>query len=91
MISLSVEWRWGTAKYKGMTFDESEFDEDSMGDDSSVGDILQNAPDRKFKTNSLRGISRIQVLEMGIMLRKALPPIILFEQGLYQLIGALFF
>ena len=54
VISLGVEWRWGTAKYEGMTFDESEFDEDSMGDDPSVGDILQNVPDRKFKTNSFR-------------------------------------
>lgn len=54
VLSLGVEWRWGTAKYKGMTFDESEIDEDSIGDDPSVGDLLQSVPDRKFKTNSLR-------------------------------------
>ena len=49
---LGVEWRWGSAKYKGMSFDESEFDEDNR--DMSAGDIIQHVPDRKFKTDSFR-------------------------------------
>lgn len=28
VVSLGVEWRWGTAKYDGLKFDESAFDED---------------------------------------------------------------
>lgn len=53
VVSLGAEWRWGTAKYDGMTFDESEFDEDDMSD-PSVDDVLKNVPDRKFKTSSFR-------------------------------------
>lgn len=53
VVSLGAEWRWGTAKYDGMTFDESEFDEDDMND-PSVDDVLKNVPDRKFKTSSFR-------------------------------------
>ena len=52
VVSLGAEWRWGTAKYDGMTFDESEFDEDT--DDPSLDDVLKNVPDRKFKTSSFR-------------------------------------
>ena len=53
VVSLGAEWRWGTATYKGLTFDEEGFDEDDMSD-PSVDDVLRNAPDRKFKTSSFR-------------------------------------
>ncbi len=53
VVSVGAEWRWGTAKYDGMTFDESELDEDDMSD-PSVDDVLKNVPDRKFKTSSFR-------------------------------------
>ena len=32
VVSLGVEWRWGTAKYDGLKFDESAFDEDDLTD-----------------------------------------------------------
>ena len=54
VMLLGVEWRWGSAKYKGMSFDESEFDEDNRDNDLSAGDIIQHVPDRKFKTDSFR-------------------------------------
>ncbi len=63
VISVGVEWRWGTTKYDGLTFDESIFDEDSFGDgdsfgneDPSIGDIVDTmkVPAQKFKTNSVR-------------------------------------
>lgn len=53
VVSLGAEWRWGTAKYNGMTFDEEGFDEDDMSD-PSVDDVLKNVPERKFKTSSFR-------------------------------------
>lgn len=62
VISLGVEWRWGTAKYNGLTFDESVFEDDSLNGDSfgeedpSLGDVMDqmSVPDRKFKTSSVR-------------------------------------
>lgn len=58
VMSIGVEWRWGSATYKGLTFDDSMFDEDSFGDeeDPSIGDVMDQlkAPDRKLKTSSLR-------------------------------------
>ena len=57
-ISLGVEWRWGSAKYNGLTFDGLDFDEDSFGeeDDPSMGDVMDqmSAPKRKLKTSSMR-------------------------------------
>ena len=32
VLSVGVEWRWGTAKYDGLKFDESAFDEDDLTD-----------------------------------------------------------
>lgn len=59
VVSLGVEWRWGTAKYDGLTFDESlSDDENSFVDeeDPSFGDVMDQfkAPERKFRTNSVR-------------------------------------
>ena len=58
VISLGVEWRWGSATYDGLTFDESAFDDESFGDegDPSMGDVMDNlsAPERKLKTSSVR-------------------------------------
>lgn len=56
VISVGVEWRWGTAKYNGLTFDEA-FNEDSYGDeDVSMDDVMDkmSAGKSKFKTNSVR-------------------------------------
>ncbi len=55
VISLGAEWRWGTAKYDGLTFDESVF-EDEGDEDTSFDDVLDqfSAPKRKFKTSSVR-------------------------------------
>lgn len=57
-ISLGVEWRWGSAKYDGLTFDGLDFDEDSFGeeDNPSMGDVMDqmSAPKRKLKTSSMR-------------------------------------
>ena len=57
VISVGVEWRWGTAKYGGLTFDEAAFDENSYGDgDVTVDDVMDklSAGKSKFKTNSMR-------------------------------------
>ena len=58
VISLGVEWRWGSATYDGLTFDESAFDDESFGDegDPSMGDVMDklSAPERKLKTSSVR-------------------------------------
>lgn len=58
VVSLGVEWRWGTAKYDGLKFDESAFDEDDLtdGDSPSMGDVMDQmkVPDRKFRTSSVR-------------------------------------
>lgn len=58
VISVGVEWRWGSANYSGLSFDESNFDEDAFGDEEnpSVGDIMDemSVPKRKFKTSSMR-------------------------------------
>ena len=58
VLSLGVEWRWGTASYDGLKFDEDAFDEDyAEGDDApSIGDVVDQmkVPDRKFKTGSVR-------------------------------------
>ncbi|HIW64635.1 MAG TPA: hypothetical protein H9879_00150 [Candidatus Alistipes intestinipullorum] len=55
IVSLGVEWRWGTAKYDGLTFDESAF-EGEGDEDPSFGDVMDqlSAPERKFKTSSVR-------------------------------------
>ena len=57
VISVGGEWRWGTAKYDGLTFDEAAFDENSYGDgDVTVDDVMDklSAGKSKFKTNSMR-------------------------------------
>lgn len=56
VLSIGVEWRWGTAEYDGMKFNESDFDEDDLanGDTPSIGDVTEKVPDRKFKTSSTR-------------------------------------
>nr|WP_122121284.1 hypothetical protein [Alistipes megaguti] len=58
VISLGVEWRWGSAKYNGLTFDGLDLDEDSFGeeDNPSMGDVMDqmSAPKRKLKTSSMR-------------------------------------
>ena len=64
VISLGAEWRWGTAKYSGMTFDDSMFDDsmfddsdfgdDSMDDFPSLDDVVKNVPKQIFKTSSFR-------------------------------------
>lgn len=58
VLSVGVEWRWGTAKYDGLKFDESAFDEDDLtdGDSPSMGDVMDQmkVPDRKFRTSSVR-------------------------------------
>lgn len=60
VISMGVEWRWGTAKYNGLTFGESDFVEGSYGDgDVTVDDVMDvmdklSAGKSKFKTNSMR-------------------------------------
>lgn len=54
VVSLGVEWRWGTATYDGLKFDESALDDLDDESSSSVGDVLGNVPDRKFRTNSVR-------------------------------------
>ena len=55
---MGVEWRWGTASYDGLKFDEDAFDEDYAegGDAPSAGDVMDQmkVPDRKFKTSSVR-------------------------------------
>ncbi len=56
VISVGVEWRWGTAKYDGLTFGEA-FDEDSYGDeDVTMDDVMDkmSAGECKFKTKSVR-------------------------------------
>ena len=56
VISVGVEWRWGTAKYDGLTFEDA-FNEDSYGDeDVTVDDVMDkmSAGKCKFKTNSVR-------------------------------------
>ena len=35
VISLGVEWRWGSAKYNGLTFDGLDLDEDSFGEEDN--------------------------------------------------------
>lgn len=58
VISLGVEWRWGSANYKGLSFDESNFSDDSFGEDEdpSLGDVMDqmSTPERKLKTSSVR-------------------------------------
>lgn len=57
VISVGVEWRWGTAKYDGLAFDEADFNEDSYGDgDATMDDVMDklSAGKCKFKTNSVR-------------------------------------
>ena len=58
VISLGVEWRWGSAKYNGLTLDGLNLDEDSFGeeDNPSMGDVMDqiSAPKRKLKTSSMR-------------------------------------
>lgn len=58
VVSVGVEWRWGTASYDGLKFDEDAFDEDYAegGDAPSAGDVMDQmkVPDRKFKTSSVR-------------------------------------
>lgn len=62
MISVGAEWRWGSATYKGLSLDESNFDEDSFEetDDPSMDDIVGDlfgqlsVAERKLKTSSLR-------------------------------------
>ncbi len=61
VISLGVEWRWGTAKYNGLTFDESVFEDDSLNGDSFgeedplwVMSWTRCLSRIKFKTSSVR-------------------------------------
>ena len=56
VISVGVEWRWGTATYNGLTFDEV-FNEDSYGDDDvTMDDVMDkiSAGKSKFKTSAVR-------------------------------------
>ncbi|MDE5731367.1 MAG: hypothetical protein K2H81_07620 [Alistipes sp.] len=53
VVSLGIEWRWGTAKYNGITFNE-DYDEDPSWEEGEIGDLLLDTPKRKFKTNSVR-------------------------------------
>lgn len=58
VISVGVEWRWGSANYDGLSLDESRLDEDAFGDeeDPSLGDVMDemSLPKRKLKTSSMR-------------------------------------
>ena len=57
-ISLGVEWRWGTAKYNGLSFSGLDLDDESLGDseDPTFDDVLDQikTADTKFKTHTMR-------------------------------------
>ena len=65
LLSVGVEWRWGTAKYSGLSL--GNVNEDSLGDEGldegdnpSIGDAVgelmgqMKSPSHKFKTSSMR-------------------------------------
>ena len=58
VISVGVEWRWGTAKYNGLSFSDLNLDEGAMDEteDPSLDDMMDqlNTSSSKFKTSSLR-------------------------------------
>lgn len=50
VISIGCEWRWGTATYDGLAFDE----ESLSNDEDASGEILSDLGKQKFKTKSMR-------------------------------------
>lgn len=50
LISVGAEWRWGQAKYKGLSID----DEMMNDDDASFDDVVKTTDRDKFKTSTLR-------------------------------------
>lgn len=58
VISVGVEWRWGTAKYNGLSFSDQSMDEGAMDEteDPSLDDVMDQlkTSSSKFKTSSLR-------------------------------------
>lgn len=69
VLSVGVEWRWGTAKYDGLKFDESAFDEDDPDGRRHPVGRRRDGPDegsRPQVQNQLRAfLPRVPVLITG--------------------------